>query len=82
MPVRPSSPSPFPISAAEDQQTSDVEGEVGKAIVEKSAAILTAIDTMVIDLLSNLCQKIDVLGAEIGKRNDGLDDNQQEQKTN
>ena len=51
---RMSSPSFYPIPAADDQQISNSEGEVGKAIVDSSGANLTAKDTILLDLLSSL----------------------------
>ena len=67
---RVSSPSISSIPAAYDQ-TSDVEGEVGREITERSEARLSAKDTMFLDLLSSLCQKIDNLST--GSGGDGRD---------
>ena len=78
LPVR--TPSPFlpSVFAAADQQTSESEGEVERAITESSGAVQTAKDTMLLDLLASLCQKIDTLSTKIGKEEDGqrVHDNQ------
>ena len=66
----PPSSSPSTIFAAEDQLISDIEGEVEQQITESSGAILTAKDTMLFNLLSSLCQKIDGLGENTQKRGD------------
>ena len=66
--VCPSDPPPFSISAAEDQLTSEGDGE---QILETSGANLTAKDTMFLNLLSSLCQKVDSLGKKSEAGQDG-----------
>ena len=85
LPVRASSPFLPSVFAAADQRTSDSEGEAERAITESSGAVPTAKDTMLLDLLASLCQKIDNLSTNIGKEDNGqrVHDNQRDrQKTN